>query len=137
MFRNAHILHDHLKQSKLEMKCFGVDLEFREAVTVVVSTFMGHLGHVAADHADKIFKLESIDALSAYVLVSFAEEDFEGMNIYSLMILDQFDKLFHEHTEEFNSAYSYCKDDISVKADAYLYIGGLKVGALKVDLMNN
>jgi hypothetical protein len=68
---------------------------------------MGHLGNWAAGHADEIFKLESIDALSAYVLVSFAEEDFEGMNIYSLMILDQFDKSLRVYTQGFNNSYSY------------------------------
>ena len=61
----------------------------------------------------------------------------EGMNLYSLFILDHVYKSFHEYTHEFNSSYSYWKDDISVKAAAYLYIGGLKVGALRVDLMTN
>ena len=59
------------------------------------------------------------------------------MNLYSLIKLDQFDKSLHEYTQEFNSSYSYWKDDISVKADAYLYIGGLKIGALRADLMTN
>jgi hypothetical protein len=59
------------------------------------------------------------------------------MNLYSLVKLDQFDKSLHEYTQEFNYSYSYWKDDISVKVVAYLYIGGLRVGALKADLMTN
>ena len=59
------------------------------------------------------------------------------MNVYPLIKLDQFDKSLHDYTQEFNSSYSYWKDDISVKAAAYLYMGGLKVGALSADLMTN
>jgi len=67
---NAENFHDHLKHSKLKVKGFGVDLNSREAVTAVVSSFTGTLGNWAADHADEIFKLDSIDALTAYVRVS-------------------------------------------------------------------
>jgi len=41
------------------------------------------------------------------------------------------------YTHDFNSSYSYCKDVISVKAVAYLYIDGLKVGALRAYIMTN
>ena len=96
------------------------------------------MGNWAADHADEIFKLANIDASTAYVRVSFSNGDLEGMNLCSLLIkLYQFDKSLHEYTQELNSSYSYWKDDISVKAAAYLYIGGLKFGALRADLMNN
>ena len=54
------------------------------------------------------------------------------MNLYSLIKLDRFDKSLREYTQEFNNSYSYWKGDISVKAAAYLYIGGLRVGALSV-----
>ena len=92
-----------------------------------MSSFTGHLGYWAADHADEIFKLDNINALTAYVRVNFYNVDLEGMNLYSLVKLDQFVKSLHEYTQEFNSSYSYWKDDISVKAATYLYIGGLKV----------
>ena len=134
---NAEILHDHLKQPKLKFKEFGVDPNSKEVVTVVVSSFTGPLGNWAADHADEIFRLDSIDALTAYVRVSFSNEDLEGKNLYSLIKLDQFDKSLHEYTQEFNSSYSYWKDDISVKVAAYLYIGGLKNGSVRADLMTN
>ena len=134
---NAQILHNHLKQYKLRIKGFGIDLDSREAVTVVVSSFTGHLGNWAANHDDEILKLESIDALNAYVRVNFSNEDLEGMNLYSLIKLDQYDKYLNEHTQEFNSFYSYWEEDISVKTATYLYIRGLKVGALRADLITN
>ena len=102
-----------------------------------MSSFKGHLGNWAADLAGEIFKLDNIDALTAYVRVSFSTEDLEGIKLYSLNKLDQFDKFFHDYTQEFNSSYFYWKDDISVKAAAYLHIGGLKLGALRADLMTN
>jgi hypothetical protein len=98
---------------------------------------MGHLGNWIADHAGEIFKLESIDALTAYVRVSFSNEDLEDTNLYSLIKLDEFDKSLHEYTQELNNSNSYWKNYISVKVAAYLYIGGLKVGALRTDLMTN
>jgi hypothetical protein len=51
--------------------------------------------------------------------------------------LDQIDKYLYEYTREFNSSFFYWKDDISVKATSYMYNGGLKVVALRVDLMTN
>ena len=134
---NAEKLHNHIKECKLKIKGFGINPNSRDVVTVVVSSFTGHLGNWAADHADEIFKLDNIDALTAYVRVSFSNEDLEGMNLYSVIKSDHSDKSFHEYTQEFNSSYSYWKDDISVKAAAYLYIGGLKVGALRTNLMTN
>ena len=59
----------------------------------------------------------------------------KGTNVYFLIKLDQIDTSIHEFTQEFSYSYSYWKDDISVKAVAYLYIGGFIVGALRTDLM--
>ncbi len=101
---NPEILHDHLKQSKLNVKGFGVDPNSREAVTVVISSFTGSLVNWVADHADENFKLDSIDALTTYVRVSFSNEDLEGKNLYSLIKLDHSDKSLHEYTQEFNNS---------------------------------
>jgi hypothetical protein len=130
---NAEILHDHLKQSKLKVKGFGVDPNSRDVDTVVVSSFTGSLGNWAGDHLDKIFKLGSIDALTTYVRVGFSNEDLENKNLYSLIKLDQVDKSLHEYTQEFNSSYNYWKDDISVKVEVYLYIGELKNGSVRAE----
>ena len=90
-----------------------------------MSSFTGHLGDWAAYHADEIFMLDNIDALTEYVRVNFSNEDLEGINLYSLVKLDQFDKSLHDYTQELNSSYSYRKDDISVKTAAYWWIEGL------------
>ncbi len=101
---DSEVLHDHLKQSKLKVKGFGVDPNSKEAVKIVVSSFTGSLGNWAANHADEVFKLSSIDALTAFVRVSFSNRDLEGKNLYSLIKLDQGDKSLHEYTQEFNSS---------------------------------
>ena len=82
---NAEKLHNHLKQSKLKTKGFGVDPNSREAVKVAVSSFTEHLSNWSADHADEIFKLGYIGALTAYIQVTFSNEDLEDMNLYSLI----------------------------------------------------
>ncbi len=57
--------------------------------------------------------------------------------MYVLIKLDQCDRSLHDYTQDFNSSYAYWKDDISVKVASYLYIGGLKNGSLRADLMSN
>ena len=96
---NPEIFHEHVKRSKLKVLEFGVDPNSREAVTVIVSSFSGSLGSWVADHADEIFKLDSIDALTTYVRVSFPNEDLEGKNLYSLIKVEQGDKSLHEYTQ--------------------------------------
>jgi hypothetical protein len=102
-------------------------------VTVLVSSFSRQLGNWVANIADEIFKLDNIHALTAYVRVKFSNKDFEGTYFYSLIKLIQFDKFLYEYTQELNCSYSYWKDGISVKAASYMYIGGIKVGALRTD----
>ncbi len=80
---NAKELHDNLQQSKLKVKGFEIDPNSREAITVVVTSFTGQLGNWAADNAEEIFKLNPIDALTAYVRVSFSNKYLEGKNLYS------------------------------------------------------
>ena len=102
-----------------------------------MSSFTGQLGNRAANNAEEIFKLDNIDALTAYVRINFSNEDLEGKNLYSLIELDQFDISLREYTQEFHSSYSYWKEHISIKYASYMYIGGLKVGALRADIMTN
>ncbi len=78
--------------------------------------------------------MKSIDALTAYVLVSFFNEDLEGGKLYSLIKLDQSDKSLHDYALDFNSSYSSRKDDILVKVASYLCIGGLRNGSLRADV---
>ncbi len=80
---NAEELHDTLKQPKPKGKGFGIDPNSREAVTVVVYSFTGQSSNWAADHAEEIVKLDSVDALTACVRVGFSNEDLEG-KIYIL-----------------------------------------------------
>ncbi len=88
---NAEALHDRLKQSNLKIEGFGVDPNSREVVTIVVSYFTEQLGDWVADHVDEIFKLNSVDALTAYVRVSFSDGDLKETILYSLIKLHEFD----------------------------------------------
>ena len=119
----------------MKIKRFGLDPNSREVVSFIVSSFTGPLGNWTADHVDDIFQLESIDALTAYVRVTFSNEGLESKNLYSLIKLDQFVKSLHENTREFNNSYNYWKIDISFKVAAYLYIVVLKNGLVRADLM--
>jgi len=100
---NVEVLHDHLKQSKFKLKGLNVDPYSKEAVTVGVSSFTGSLGNSAANQSYEICKLDSIDALTAYVRVSFSNKDLEGKNLYSLIKLNQRNKSLSGFTQEFNN----------------------------------
>ncbi len=68
---NAEVLRDHLKQTKFKIKGFGIDPNSREAVMVELSSFTRQLIIWVAAHADGIFKLDSVDAFTAYFCVRF------------------------------------------------------------------
>jgi hypothetical protein len=68
---------------------------------------MGKLGDWAADHANEIFELNSIDALTAYIPFNVSIEDLEGKNLSSHIKLRQFDKSLREHTQKFYSFSSH------------------------------
>ena len=63
----------------------------------MVSSLAGSLSNWAVDHADEIFKLDSNDALTTYIRVSFSNKDLEGKKLNSLIKLDQVDKSLHEY----------------------------------------
>ena len=107
------------------------------AVIVLVSSFTGTLGNWASDHADESYKLTNVESLCKYVRVSFCIEDLEGKNLYALTELKQNESNLHDYTLSFNNSYSYWKTDITERATADLYIGGLKNGALRAHLMTN
>jgi hypothetical protein len=130
-------LNNHLKQSRLKIQGFGINPDSNQAVVILVSSFTGKLGNWASDHTTEIYALQTLDELIAYVRVGFSIEDVEGKNLYSLIQVKQNDKSLTDYTQEFNSAYSYWKNSIDVKAAVYIYIGGLKNGALRADLMTN
>jgi hypothetical protein len=130
-------LNNHLKQSRLKIQGFGINPDSNQAVVILVSSFTGKLGNWASDHTAEIYALQTLDELISYVRVGFSIEDVEGKNLYSLIQVKQNDKSLTDYTQEFNNAYSYWKNSIDVKAAVYIYIGGLKNGALRADLMTN
>jgi hypothetical protein len=130
-------LHNHFKQSILKIKGFGINPDSKQGVVVLVSSFTGKLGNWASDHSTEIYELTTIDDLIDYIRVGFSIEDVEGKNLYILLRLEQGEKSLHDYTQEFNTSYAWWKKSIDIKAAVYMYIGGLKNGALRADLMTN
>jgi len=130
-------LNNHLKQSRLKIHGFGIDPDSNQAVVILVSSFTCKLGNLAADHNAEIYGLQTLNDLITYVRVGFSIEDVEGKNLYSLIRVQQGEKSLTDYTQEFNSSYAYWKNSIDIKAAVYIYIGGLKNGALRADLMTN
>jgi hypothetical protein len=104
---------------------------------VLISSFTCKLGNWASDHNTEFYDLNTLDELINYVRVGFSIEDIEGTNLYSLICLQQGDKSLSDYTQECNNSYAYWKSSIDIKAAMYIYIGGLKNGYLRADLMTN
>ncbi len=130
-------LNNHLKQSKMKIQGFEINPDSNRAVVVLVSSFTSKPGNWASDHSAEIYDLKTLDELIAYVRVVFPIEDVEGKNLYSLIRVQQGDRSLTDYTQEFNNSYAYWKGFIDIKAAVYIYIGGLKNGALRADLMTN
>ncbi len=130
-------MNNHLKQSRLKIKGFGINPDSNQVVVVTVSSFTSKLGNWASDHSTEIYDLKTLDELITYVRVGFSIEDIEGKNLYFPIRLQQGDKSLTNYTQEFNSSYAYWKNSIDIKAAVYIYIGGLKNGSLRADLMTN
>jgi hypothetical protein len=70
--------------------------------------------------------------------MGFSIENVEGKNLYILLRLEQGEKSLHDYMQEFNTSYAWWKKSIDIKAAVvYMYIGGLKNGSLREDLMTN
>ena len=127
---NSIKLNNHLKQSKLKIQGFGINHDSNQVVVVLVSSFTRKIGNWAFDHIAEIYDLKTLDKLIAYVRVGFSIEDVKGKNLYSLIRIHQGDKSLTNYTQELNSSCAYWKNSIEIKAAVYIYIGGLKNGAL-------
>jgi len=73
-------LHNHSKHSRLKIQGFGINLDSKQVVVVLVSSFIGKLGNWASNHSTEIYDLATIDGLIDYIRVSFSIEDVEGKN---------------------------------------------------------
>jgi len=122
----------------LKVKGFGVYPISREAAIVAVSSFTGQLGNLALPITPTTLLSSTTLMRLPHMPASLVPmKIWRLQNLYALIKLDQLDKSLYNYTHEFNSSLSFWKDDISIKAAAYTYIAGLKVGALRADLMTN
>ncbi len=54
-------LNNYLKQSKLKIQGFGINLDSNQAVVVLVSSFTCKLGNWASDHSAEIYDLKTLE----------------------------------------------------------------------------
>jgi hypothetical protein len=101
----------------------------------LVSSFTRKLGNWTSNHITEIYDLATVDDLIDYIRVGFSIEDVERKNLYILLRLEQIEKSLHDYTHEFSTSYAWWKKSIDIKAAVYMYIGGLKNGSLRADLM--
>ena len=130
-------LNNHLKQSKLKIQGFGINLDSNQAIVVLDSLFTGKFGNWASDRSAEIYDIKTLDELIAYMRVGFSIKDVEGGNLYSLIRIQQGNTSLTDYTQEFNNSLAYWKNSIDIKVAVYIYFGGLKNAALRADLMTN
>jgi hypothetical protein len=97
----------------------------------------GNLRNRASDHNTEIYNLTTVDDLIDYIRVGLSIEYVKGKILYIRLRLEQGETYLHDYTQEFNTSYAWWKKSIDIKAVVYMYIGGLKNGSLRADLMTN
>ena len=127
-------LHNHLKQSRLKIREFGINPDSKQIVVVLVSSFTRKQGKWASYHSTEIYNIATVDDLIDYIRVGFSIEDVEGKNVNILLRLEQGEKYLHDYTQEFDTSYAWWKKSIGIKAAVYVYIGELENGSFRADL---
>ena len=135
------IIDDHWIHAKRKLKRTRIDINFREAVGILVDSFAEKLGSWASDNDKLINELNTVSALGAFIKHDYTiTEDLveaECFHLHSLIKLDQENGSLLEYTHAFNYSYGYLNNEISHKAASIWYIKGLKSPSLSAKLWSN
>ena len=134
------IIDDHWVKSKTSIIDAGINVNSREAVCILVDSFAGKLGRWASDNAELINELRTVSTLGAFLDVSYAVKENEGVGYFhlrSLLELKQKTRSLQQYTKEFNCSYGFCENDISFKAAANKFIEGITSLSLTEKLWSN
>jgi hypothetical protein len=129
-------LDAHLAQAPMRLTAMGVDPETKQASLILMSSFIGKLGHWAQQNTEALYSLTSVTQLVDLVRSSFVIKDYQAENLNLLVKLEQGNSDVPDYTRKFNDYYSFWKPEVSEKFGTYLYIMGLRSGPLRADLMS-
>jgi hypothetical protein len=129
-------LDAHLAQAPMRLTAMGVDPNTKQASLILMSSFIGKLGHWAQQNTEALYSLTSVTQLVDLVRSSFVIKDYQAENLNLLIKLDQGNSDVPDYTRKFNDYYSFWKPEVSEKFGTYLYIMGLRSGPLRADLMS-
>jgi len=130
-------LDAHLAQAPMRLTTMGVDPETKQASLILITSFIGKLGHWAKQNTDALYSLNSVTQLVNLVRLGFVIKDFKAEKMNLLVILEQGNSDVPDYTRKFNDYHSFGKSGIYEKIGNYLYVMGLRSGPLRADLMSD
>jgi len=119
-------LDSHLAQTPMRLAAMGVDPKTKQASLILMSSFIGKLGHWAQQNIEALYSLTFVTQLVDLVRSSFVIKDYQVENLNLLVKLEQDDSDVPDYTRKFNDYYSFWKSATSEKFGTYLYIMGLR-----------
>jgi hypothetical protein len=84
-----HGLEEHLAQAPMKFAVMGVDLETKQASLILLSSFMGKLGHWAQQNTKALYSLTFVTQLVDFARSSFVVQDYQAENLHLLVKPEQ------------------------------------------------
>jgi len=112
------------------------DPETKQASLVLMSSFVGKLGHWVQQNIEVVYSLASAIQLVDLVRFGFVIEDCQVENSNLLVKSEQGNSDVPDYTRKFNDYHVFWKSEISKNFGTYLYIMGLRFGPLRADFMS-
>ena len=104
---NIAALDAHLAQAPMRLRAMGVDHETKQANLMLMSSFIGKLGHWAQQNTEALYILTSVTRLVDLVRSSFVIKDYQAENLIFLVKLEQGNLDVPEYTRKFNEYYNF------------------------------
>jgi hypothetical protein len=78
-------LGTHLAQAPMRLTTMGIDPDTTQASLILMSSFIGKLGHWAQQNTEALYNLTSVTQLVDLVRSSFLIKDYQAENLNSLL----------------------------------------------------
>jgi hypothetical protein len=101
-------LNAHLAQAPMRPTTMGVDPETKRASLILMSSFIGKLGHWAQQNTEAMYSLTYVTQLVEYLVrSSFVIKDYQAENLNLLVKLEQGNSDVPDYTRKFSDYYSF------------------------------
>jgi hypothetical protein len=102
-------LDAHLAQIPMRLATMGVDPETKQASLILMSSFIGKLGHWAQHNIEALYSITFMTQLVDLARSSFVIKDYQTENLNLLVELEHGSLDVPDYTRKFNDYHSFWK----------------------------